>query len=157
MLFLTECNEHMTFLKNCSGCSGVCNECLQVDDKCISCTENPDAEGCSYFCTKDCAPGKCRENKTCSMCKPGYYGATCQKCQNGTLCGKDCSENGDCLRQCTEGLFGSNCDKNCSTHCKNCLLSADNCTECYHGIPPYCSSTYKLHCLSSYSYQIYCI
>lgn len=139
-----ECNEHMTFLKNCSGCSGVCNECLQVDDKCISCTENPDAEGCSYFCTKDCAPGKCRENKTCSMCKPGYYGATCQKCQNGTLCGKDCSENGDCLRQCTEGLFGSNCDKNCSTHCKNCLLSADNCTECYHGIPPYCSNKSQL-------------
>lgn len=147
----------MTVLKNCSGCSGVCNECLQVDDKCISCTENPTAEECSYFCVKDCVPGKCRKNKTCSLCKPGYYGAKCQKCPNGTLCGEDCLENGECLGHCDEGWFGPDCDKKCSSPCRNCLLSADNCTECYYGIPPHCRSMYKLHCLYSYSYQTYYI
>lgn len=157
ILFLTECNEHMTVLKNCSGCSGVCNECLQVDDKCISCTENPTAEECSYFCVKDCVPGKCRKNKTCSLCKPGYYGAKCQKCPNGTLCGEDCLENGECLGHCDEGWFGPDCDKKCSSPCRNCLLSADNCTECYYGIPPHCRSMYKLRCLYSYSYQTYYI
>ncbi|XP_062584487.1 receptor-type tyrosine-protein phosphatase T-like [Saccostrea cucullata] len=61
-------------------------------------------------------------------------------CRCSVHCEGECSYQGHCSGNCSEGWFGSSCHQKCSSHCKRCEESPYNCTECYHGYPPLCSS-----------------
>ncbi|XP_078330387.1 uncharacterized protein LOC144624457 [Crassostrea virginica] len=57
-------------------------------------------ENCSLECPQNCQDGYCDSMEgTCLACKPGFIGPRCMDC--------------------TVGLFGNNCSKNCSLTCGN--------------------------------------
>ncbi|XP_052252654.1 receptor-type tyrosine-protein phosphatase kappa-like [Dreissena polymorpha] len=142
-------------------------KCTQIDIHCHVCIGDTLK---SYFC-KSCTDGYYPDtNRTCIQCsrfcaegKCNNYNGHCEKgCNNGfwnRICDRNCSEkctvcnqdSGDCLSCSLTNVFGSNCDKPCSTTCINasCHMNGTctrGCISDYYG--PSCEQSCPTNCAS---------
>nr|XP_022313204.1 uncharacterized protein LOC111118170 [Crassostrea virginica] len=117
-------------------CSDQCEICVNLTS-CMQCRSGYYGPLCSSECPVQCS--SCKNDTFCDNCPPDRKGPTCSCSKH---CMGDCSEDGTCPGNCTNGWFGSDCLQKCSDRCKHCIASADNCTECVYGIPPRCISSF---------------
>ncbi|KAI8773638.1 multiple epidermal growth factor domains protein 11, partial [Biomphalaria glabrata] len=115
----------------CTNCPIKCaNVCDQDSGLCFDCNGYSDPPNCTNECTlgrygincmqtcKNCVKSKCHlVSGFCPMCKPGYYGNSCDKV-------------------CNETTYGQNCSLNCSTKCSEQKCDPVN-GECNLCIPGY--------------------
>uniref|UniRef100_A0A1I8HPL9 Multiple epidermal growth factor-like domains protein 6 n=1 Tax=Macrostomum lignano TaxID=282301 RepID=A0A1I8HPL9_9PLAT len=144
--------------RRCSG-GPSCN-CTDIDecqDRQGGCQQRCVNTAGSFAC--ECLPGYrlLPDGRSCTVCKPGTFGAACEfacaSCRNGGACnmeqnGCDCASGWTgviCNITCPTGKFGKGCAQNC--RCQNggeCDPATGACTcppgvtgdRCQHGCPP---------------------
>ena len=103
--------------KNCNGqlcnyntgeCSIVCSTTQffeQTLKQCIDCPVN-------------CA--ECSSSLSCSSCRNGYWGVTCQSACSLNCLNNICSKSNGRCSGCNDGFFGLTCSESCLSTCKTC-------------------------------------
>ncbi|XP_073526785.1 proprotein convertase subtilisin/kexin type 5 isoform X1 [Phyllobates terribilis] len=117
------------------GCDGPgphhCTDCLHYYYK---------AKNNTRICVSECPPGHYfAEKKRCKKCFPncdtcvGSRSDQCTACKPGYYLNE---ETNSCISNCPDGFYlneNKNLCRKCHENCKTCT-SADNCTECRHGL-----------------------
>ncbi|EFC35926.1 predicted protein, partial [Naegleria gruberi] len=119
------CNEKVCKVSNCATCSTSTGDCLE-------CNEGYYGSYCNITCPSNCK--SCSSEVSCSTCRSGWTGPTCQipVCNENCI---TCSSPNQCSK-CFNGLYGSDCSNTCPSTCESCINST-SCLTC----PPYSSGS----------------
>ncbi|XP_046557770.1 scavenger receptor class F member 2-like [Haliotis rubra] len=104
-------------------CPDHCYNC--TDDSCIVCEESFHGDDCRKICPAKCEHGCQKDTGLCTSCQVGFYGPLCQ-----SSCGYRCKafdsgdqfcnfSDGACFNGCSDTVYGSSCDQNCSNTCRD--------------------------------------
>ncbi|XP_067678494.1 uncharacterized protein [Haliotis asinina] len=143
-------------------CPDHCYNC--TDDSCIVCKEGFHGDECRKTCPANCEHGCQKDTGLCTSCQVGFYGPQCilscrYKCKASDSGDQFCNfSDGACLNGCSDTVYGSSCDLNCSNTCRDrtCKDKDGTCTngcvdgwkgpKCKTACPSNCNSCTKTTC-----------
>ncbi|XP_055956658.1 receptor-type tyrosine-protein phosphatase mu [Patella vulgata] len=121
---------------NCSTtCDGGCD---RYNGKCVTCIKGKTGDKCNINCNDNCTV--CNQNNinSCTECIDGKWGQSCYRqcntnCKSvvGTTVSKCNITTGLCSKGCKLGIYGTDCNTDCSSYCKDgsCHQTTGNCTN----------------------------
>ena len=141
----TACNKTNGFCPNCKNgyygdmcdlpCFNNCKKCQQADGGCTECKDGFYGEQCKENCSSGCKTATCLKFNGSCECKPRHNqieGTECLPCPENCL--NSCNQSFYC-DSCKDGYYNDDCNRTCSTNCKDDKCDRDGSCTCKPGAP----------------------